>query len=76
MHIKNLERPRGFQEVETLRFQDNQHRMLVRLSALRTGRLYFLGNILELILVESNSIARLQIFMSMKMPRTPSGIEL
>ena len=29
-------RPRGFQQVESLRFQDNRHMKVVRLSALRT----------------------------------------
>ena len=37
--IKGLDRPRGFQ-VEAPRFQDNRHMKVVRLSALRTGRLY------------------------------------
>ena len=37
---KCLDRPWGFQEVEAPRFQDNRHMKLVRLSALRTGRLY------------------------------------
>jgi len=37
--------PWGFQEVKAPRFQDNLHMMLVRLSALRTGRLYPPGNI-------------------------------
>jgi len=32
--------PEGFQEVEAPRFQDNRHIKVVRLSALRTGRLY------------------------------------
>ena len=40
-----LERPRGFQEDEAPRFQDNRHMKVVRLSALRTGRLYPPGNI-------------------------------
>ena len=31
--------PEGFQEVETPRFQDIRHMKVVRLSALRTGRL-------------------------------------
>ena len=31
-------RPRGFQEVEVPRFQDNRHMKVARLSALRTGR--------------------------------------
>ena len=38
--ITGLDRPRGFQEVEAPRFQDNGHMKVVRLSALRTGRLY------------------------------------
>ena len=37
--IRGLDRPRGFQEVEAPRFQDNRHMKVVRLSALRTGRL-------------------------------------
>ena len=32
--------PRGFQEVKAPRFPDNRHIKVVRLSALRTGRLY------------------------------------
>ena len=42
---QSLDRPLGFQEVEALRFQDNQHMKLARLSALRTGRPYSPGNI-------------------------------
>ena len=42
--ITGLDRPRGFQEVEALRFQDNRHMKVVRLSDLRTGRLYPPGN--------------------------------
>jgi hypothetical protein len=38
--ITGLDRPLGFQEVEAPRFQDNRHMKVVRLSALRTGRLY------------------------------------
>jgi len=37
--ITGLDRPKGFQEVEAPRFQDNPHMKLVRLSALGTGRL-------------------------------------
>jgi len=33
-------RPRGSQEFEAPRFQDNRHMKVVRLSALRTDRLY------------------------------------
>jgi hypothetical protein len=32
--------PRGFQEVEAPKYQDNRHMKVVRFSALRTGRLY------------------------------------
>ena len=38
--MTGLDRPRGFQEVETPRFQDNRHTKVVMLSALGTGRLY------------------------------------
>jgi hypothetical protein len=44
--ITGLDRPCGFQEVETPRFQDNRHMKVVRLSALSTGLLYPSGNIL------------------------------
>jgi len=40
-----LDRPIGFQEVEALIIQDNQHMEVVRLLALRTGRLYPPGNV-------------------------------
>jgi len=38
--ITGLDRSWGFQEVEAPRVQDNRHMKVVRLSALRTGRLY------------------------------------
>ena len=37
---QSLDRPLGFQDVEAPRFQDSRHMKVVRLSALRTGRLY------------------------------------
>jgi len=43
--ITGLDRPWGLQEVEAPRFQDSRHMEVVRLSALRTGRLYPPGNI-------------------------------
>jgi hypothetical protein len=36
--ITDLEKTWGFQEVEAPRFQDYRHMKVVRLSALRTGR--------------------------------------
>jgi hypothetical protein len=38
--ITGLDRPLGYQEVEAPRFLDSRHMKVVRLSALRTGRLY------------------------------------
>jgi hypothetical protein len=38
--ITSLDRPRGFQDVEAPILQDNRHMKVVKLSALRTGRLY------------------------------------
>ena len=45
-------RPLGTQEVESPRVQDNRHMKVVRLSALRTGRLYLAGDTLVLISVQ------------------------
>ena len=38
--ITGLDMPQGFQVVEVPRFQDSRYTKVVRLSALRTGRLY------------------------------------
>jgi hypothetical protein len=45
--ITGLDKPWGVQEVEAPRFVDNQHMKLVRLSALRTGRLYITPTIIN-----------------------------
>ena len=43
--IRCLDRPGGLQEAEAPRFQDNRHMKVVKLSALRTGRIYPQENI-------------------------------
>jgi len=42
--MTGLDRSWGFLDVEAPRFEDNRHRMVVRLSALLTGCLYHPGN--------------------------------
>jgi hypothetical protein len=42
-HYRPLDRPIGFQEFQAPKFQDNRRMKVVRLSALRTGRLSVIG---------------------------------
>jgi hypothetical protein len=74
-----LDRYLGFQEVEAPEFLENRHKKMVRLSAIRTGRLYPQKGFLVLISVrgwvDPRATMRPEGLSHWKIPGTPSEIK-